>query len=62
MNYTEHVFGSARPRMLEWAEDVIAKCMKASCRLGAFLTDDSRMVQFGENARHRENNLSRNAK
>jgi hypothetical protein len=51
MDYNEQEFGSARPRLRHGAEDVIAECIKSRCEFGAWLVVNSRVVQFGSNAR-----------
>jgi hypothetical protein len=43
----KEVFGSPRPSLLEWAEDVRAECMTTCCRLSAGLVVDRGMVRFG---------------
>jgi hypothetical protein len=47
INYTEYVFGSARPSLLEGAEDVSDEWLKASRGFGAMLSVNGGMVQFG---------------
>jgi hypothetical protein len=44
INYTEEVFGSPRPSLLEGAEDVRAECLKASRGFGARLSVNGGIV------------------
>jgi hypothetical protein len=50
IDYTKHVFGHARRRLLDGVEDAKVECLKASCRPSAMLRVNNRMVELGKNA------------